>query len=217
VGKKFDEQFVDIERLAWYPWVGDKYKNVFIIGESNYDWNKQDSEDFLKSKKFTRNKIQQEIDHGSVNVYSNIEKAYLNKRDVTADERKIFWDQCAYMNLVQRVMSNSKEHPKREDFKEGWEVFWEVQKTLKPSLILVIGTTIKKIQTFRQMLIQKSITIISEKWSDNKNGNTYEILFHLDDSEMKNVVFLKHTGSYRYGGNWEQSAKFFHQLDITLP
>ena len=36
---KFDLEFDKIKELKWYPWVGKKYKNTIILGESHYEWN----------------------------------------------------------------------------------------------------------------------------------------------------------------------------------
>jgi len=211
--KSLDSKFDSINGLAWYPWISTEYKGTVVLGESNYGgWG---HDDWLESKDFTRNRIAGPALSGSADepLYRNLERAIYGKSDISAAEQKSFWNSVAYMNIVQRPMKTIEERPVREDFKNGWDLFWKANQILKAHTVIVIGTEPAKVQTFRQALTQQGITEISEEWSKEKNGSSYEYSFQLNKSELKHVVFIKHTSQFF---SWETCSRFLAKCEVNL-
>lgn len=219
MNKTFDELFDQINNLTWYPWVGENYSGLMILGESNYDkWDGIDakvSKDWLSSKDFTRNRIVGAAlkEHGEGDkIYRNLEKAVWGKAIITAEEREKLWNSSAFINMVQRPMSTNTERPQREDFREGWEIFGEISKILKPETVLVLGTTLQKIQTFRQFITKYKL-ISTEIESPKKNSRSTEINFNIQHESLRRITFLKHPSrSFK----WEISNEFLKLCDFRI-
>ncbi|MCG2759772.1 MAG: hypothetical protein L6407_00985, partial [Candidatus Delongbacteria bacterium] len=153
----------EIINLTWYPWVGKDFKNTIILGESHYDkWDDVDpvtSAAWLASKVFTRNRTAGPALNGNPKepYFRNFERAYFGASQIERNLANNLWHSVAHFNLVQKVMKDKNERPTREDYRTGWDVFWDVNKILNTENVIVFGTDLMKIQTFRQLLLKHKI------------------------------------------------------------
>jgi len=216
MNKSLDTQFDLVTGLSWYPWVTNSYKKIMILGESNYGGWEEDEEQklWLKSKEFTRNRIAGPASNGNPKepTFRNLERAIFNCSSIDQARRESFWNSVAYMNQVQRAMSTDKERPTRADYAMGWQVFEKVNSILQPEVVIVLGTEVNKVQTFRQYLNANNISVVKETWSDQKNGSGYEYAFEIDHPITKKVVFIKHTSQFF---SWQKCALFLNKVGVS--
>lgn len=212
--KKFDQ----IHFLKWYPWVGSAYSGILIVGESNFDgWKDVDSETsalWLADKNFTRNRMFGPAMNGdpTAKIYRNLERSVYGASSIELEKCQSFWNRAAYFNLVQRVMPTIEHRPDRSDYKQGWDVYWEIRKILKPRLSIILGTDLPKIQTFRQLLLKHEITNVTEVESSLPLGSrTHGLAFTIAGDSKDAIVFIKHPSSYF---SWENCNKFFSEIGI---
>lgn len=216
MNKSYDSKFEAIDGLAWYPWHTNSYAGITILGESCYGgWEKSEEErGWLKSKDFVRNRIAGPALNGQPDepIYRNLERAIFNRNHIDKTSREKFWNSVAFYNIVQRVMPTISARPTRKDFAEGWLIFDKVNSILNSNTVIVIGTQIEKVQTFRQYVNSTGKKIINEIWSDVKNGNGFEYAFELDHGTLSKVVFIKHTSKFF---SWEKCSGFLSKVDIS--
>ena len=147
--KTFDKELNKIIGLKYLPWIGKYYsqKKFLIVGDSHYDYDDGEDNEWLKDKSATRRFInlcglssQNDI-YEYIPILRNIEKSVYNCSQISHEKRKILWSSVSYFNLVQRLLGSrdSYDRPNDEDFDLGWEVFFKIVQILRPKYILKCG------------------------------------------------------------------------------
>jgi len=191
-----------IPKLKWYPWIGDKYfdlspeERILIMGESHYSLN-----DPIKIKHWDTNKEQTKNvildllkDSFTSQTHSRFHKLLFENDTLEARER--FYQYVGFINIVQRAMINYQknyiEKPRKQDFRDGWEVILSTLKVLRPRYVLCIG-----VQAANSFDSINDSDIESKKlhWFDKIN-NTYprKGIIKFKDGHECTFLFLKHMG-----------------------
>jgi hypothetical protein len=141
----YDNEFSTLQKLKWLPWVGKNYNrtNVLLIAESHYD----DADDggWLTRKDATRQMVNNQglnsdkPDFRGRKLFAGIEKAMLNKGNSTLEERNSLWNNVAFYNLVQELLSSLKQRPTERNYDDGWVNFLELAKVIKPRICIKYG------------------------------------------------------------------------------
>jgi hypothetical protein len=211
-----DKKFEEIQGLKWLPWIGNDYLNLenenrfLVIGESHYHDNTEQSIKKHNSKDFTKRVIREmaiDRDYYSTKIFQNLNRALFrnDKFDTT-----IFWNLSAFYNFIQRPMETNKGRPTYNDFYNGWKIFFEVIKEVKPKICLFIGTTAA--HSFVDAIKNTEFTTSGIKVKD-QISNTYAktaIIKDKDNNEIE-IVFIRHTSKMF---SWEKWNKF---LMKTIP
>jgi hypothetical protein len=148
---------------------------------------------------FTRNAVQQtQIEkHYKHLALDNFLKAMFG--NATINKEKL-WQEIAFYNFVQRTMDyssfngNKTEQPTNTDFDDGWKVFADVIKILKPTDCIFIG--VSAATSFERMMdalnIQRTERIYQDKINAAKPATTSVSI----DVLKTNISFIKHTSAY---------------------
>jgi|25_taG_2_1085351.scaffolds.fasta_scaffold05072_2 hypothetical protein len=193
----FDTDFEEIKKLQWFPWIGKNYsKNgLLILGESHYE----DGDEWQKGNKLTSRIITQkryENIKGKWDLHRNVEKTVLNTDEISEVQRRNFYDNISYFNLVQRLLdSRKRDHrPTDDDFDEGWEVFFDVIEILEPRFVLVLGKA-----SYGRLGFYLNNS--QENWIKEENdSNPNEKIFNLKKNDKRvKILFINHpSGSWGF-------------------
>lgn len=224
-----DSELKSISTLFCLPWVGLNYfkktNRLLIIGESQYaqgDTTADYQKDLARVKgiDFTRNAVLQTQmqNHYKHPALDNLLKALVGKTSINKEK---LWKEIAFYNFVQRVMDYSNfngkktEQPTIADFDEGWKVFVEVVKILKPTDCIFIG--VSAAMPFERMMDQLNVKR-TDRISHDKIGNTNPVSASIEiEGHLCRISFVKHSSAYFSPELWrpfleEQHSKVFNQL-----
>lgn len=208
----YDEHFAQIESLKWHPWIGRKYnqsnRKLLIVGESHYLRTKDDlqyKEKFEKSssnKSHTRCCIYESpiCKKWKNSTYRNISKLFLRTNKV---ESKLFWEQVAYHNFVQKIMDyRKKQRPKKSQFALSWKPFIDILDVINPTDCIFIGVSASN--TFNQEIMKLGVPHTKAKWL-KKVGNTYprKSTININGRDI-NILFVKHTSQFFSWDKWNK-------------
>lgn len=151
--ESFDNEFESVKGLTWFPWIGKNYidskRRIMIVAESHYV-NDKTTDEYIQKKELLNNRYcTREVVNECViyNDWSNCMFDNLqcclfglsNKKNIKSDS---LWNNLVFWNLIQRPMDyNGKERPRKDDFLQGWKVFLEIIRILKPTDCLFVGVT----------------------------------------------------------------------------
>lgn len=217
-----DSRLNKIPKLSWLPYLGTNYEEnnnrLLIIGESQYAQG-ETAEDYQKDFArvngidFTRNAVlQTQIqNHYKHPALDNLLKALLGNSSI--DKAKL-WKNIAFYNFVQRIMdyssfdSKKTEQPTITDFDEGWKVFVDIVKILKPTDCIFIG--VSAAMPFERMMDQLNIKR-SDRISHDKIGNTNPISASVEiEDHITNISFIRHSSAYFSPEDWKPFLRKQH-------
>ncbi len=228
-----DSELKSISTLSWIPWVGSSYftntNRLLIIGESQYAQGETAAEynedlDRVNEMDFTRNtvlqtQIQNHYKHATLD---NLLKALLGNGSINKEK---LWKEIAFYNFVQRVMDYSSfngkksEQPTIEDFDQGWKVFVELVKILKPTDCIFIG--VSAAIPFERMMDQLNIKR-TDRISHDKIGHTNPISATIEiDGHTTKITFVRHSSAYFSPEEWnpfleKQHGNFIQELKTRI-
>jgi hypothetical protein len=199
VTTKKDNDLSEIKNLKYLPWIGKnallKDEKILIIGESVYNWGKNEEEKKIAQTKLKKNDFARVVifEHG-VDTSSgkrrfarNIEKILGNEiKDSTS--RKLFWSEIFFHELVQRPLKNRKDRPTDDDYKIGAEVLVEIIKFIKLKKCIFLGTTWSKFASLKLNL--KKYYDVNEYHFPKMNNSKPKILDIVDLNSK--IYFIKH-------------------------
>ena len=203
--KSYDDAFSQIADLKWLPWVGENYNDnnirILVVGESHYHDNTQQTINSSHSTSFTR-EVVNDLAINSLNkrspFFQNFHLALLETNEFDSTK---FWNQVAFYNFIQKPMTTSMGRPPRQDFVDGWKVFFETIRILKPTLCIFVGTTAANY--YSNSIKSPFYKDFEIQWND-RIGNAYAKSTELYDESGNStkVVFIKHTSKYFNWMNW---------------
>ena len=187
--EQLDVQIDKIKMLKWYPWIGKDYNTskLLVIGESHYE----DGDGWqLGNKDAIRTIIQKRYhnEEGKWALYQNLEQILLDKQELSNDETQHVWNEIAYWNLVQKLLTSRKivDRPSFDDYVKGWRTFFALEKILMPSHCLVLGKA--SFSSFGYYLNN-----IEKRWKKTNEDFASRKAFDLTDGDSKmRIVFINH-------------------------
>lgn len=210
-----------ISTLSRLPWVGSEFfdaeKRLLIVGESHYAMGNTKAgyeEDLLRHEDpfFTR-KLIEETQIQNLYKYQlldNFWQALLQKQPNKSE----VWKHISFYNFIQRSMDYSsfdggkREQRNRVDFKNGWAVFAEVVKILKPTDCIFLG--LKASEGFGNLKADKTVTQFDYAYSPKIGNMTpLEGTFTLD-GQKTNVSFIQHCSSFFSPQSWNHFLQNRH-------
>lgn len=207
-----DKSFTDIKGLKWLPWIGgnfltlDTTERLFVVGESHYHDNTQQSIDKHNSPIFTREVIEElAIDryYYQTKIFQNFHRALF--RNDTFDTT-VFWNLVSFYNFIQRPMDTNKGRPHYDDFYNGWKSFFEIIKLTKPKTCLFIGTSAAN--SLADAIKDTGYFTDGVKWEDyisNAYAKTATIK-DIENNETK-FIFIRHTSQMFSWSKWNDYLK----------
>lgn len=151
----FDKQFEAIEKLSWLPWVGHEYENserrILIVAESHYvkGTNIESKKKETIDERLTTRQVVAECPADKAwqnNMFDNLHRCLFGVSNVGCLDGEKLWSNLAFYNFIQRPMdyngsASDKERPRDNDFYDGWQVFVEIVKIIRPTDCLFVGVT----------------------------------------------------------------------------
>ena len=205
----YDKQFETIEGLSWLPWVGHNYINskrrILIIAESHYV-NGEDIE--LKKKTLINDRLNTRMvvaecpigKEWSNPMFENLHRCLFGINNPTSVNTEEVWNNLVFYNFIQTPMNYNgneieKERPKEIDFYDGWRVFIEILKIIKPTDCLFVGVTASNY--FNQYMNEHGIEHTNVNFI-NIGSNTYGREFTISFEENKSIpiIGIQHTSKY---------------------
>ena len=202
--KKYDDRFKSIDGLTWLPWCGKNYdKNrILIVAESHYGGETEFEADgsAKPDKEFTRRFVSRHAD--GVNMWkmpNNLMRAVWDG-DCRVERRKVFWENVAFYNHVQKLMElATRQRPSDEDFENGWDVFPEVVKILKPDYCLFVG--LQAFKSFGDKMQEKGLSFEGKGFE--KINRVWPRRYTLTvDGHRTEITGIKHTSRYFSWKKW---------------
>lgn len=231
---EYDSLFSHIGELTWLPWVGKNYSNakrkILFVAESHYSKDNQEQIEVAKSNMkndlfLTREVVVEcPIDHyWQNNMFDNLHRCLTGTTDF--DTNKL-WNEIAFYNFVQKPMDYNgeqweKERPTKKDFLQGWRVFVEIVKILRPTDCIFIGVTASN--TFDQFMDFAQIKYTPVVWTEGQGayGRTFSLSM---DNYLLNCVSIKHASKYFSWEFWNsflwkycRNAMSFIQETLCVP
>ena len=218
----FEKELTKIENLKWLPWIGSQYQNernrVMVYGESFYVWEGEDeAEEILNNPVFPTNLIHNNVMrnnkeiNNNIRPHRNLERALFDKSRPSDEEIKRLWDHLSYNVIVQRSLPNLSSRPSFSDYVNGWKVFVDVIKVLKPNLCIFMG-----VEAFNALQTSSDTHgfEVTDRFQHEKVGNTYPRTAKIiqDDHETK-LIFIKHPSKYF---SWAKWSKFIDQESLSF-
>lgn len=200
----YDELFNEVDGLKWLPWVGSDYSEnrLLLVGESHYA--RDESKKVLFSKKHATVVTVEDVVKGiKWNLFENTHYALTGTNNV---DKKALWENVAFYNFIQRTMDTTKGRPTPTEFKDGWKVFFELLKIIKPTHCIFLGSSGAK---YLWPLIEKNNDIVfiknncSLNQRDRKIGRFLGKVAHLDFEDVKtDITFIRHPSSFFKKEKW---------------
>ena len=196
-----------IDNLTWEPHIGKNYNKLgkedrlLIVGESHYLAQNDQGIEEANNSNFTQITIGNFGYNSKNRFFTNIRKIVLGQK---ADNPSLLWDNCAFYNFIQRPMKDAKERPTKQDFIEGWNVFFELVKELQPSLVLFAGSTAANVlHDNKSTLMSADRNFERVKWI-YKIGRNYmkQVDFNFNGSESLQVVCTLHPSKCPNTKSW---------------
>jgi len=227
----FDPLFkkdMSLTGLAWFPWVGKDYNKtpgrMLIVGESHYakETDKKKTDDKLAKISANRYETRENVAEYPIEgsdagweknnpTFDNLHRSLLetdllNPRD--KDKRGLLWNQIGYYNLVQRPMDyGRRERPNPDDFINGWLVFSQLVKVLRPKTCIFIG--VEASNYFNQAMKDMGIEHTPIRWSESINGVYKRIGGSVTISGITTkLIFMRHSSQYF---SWDLWNKFLNE------
>jgi len=211
-----DSEFNFIDKLKWYPWVGENYQlsannKMLVIGESHYMWEEDGVEDIINSKYFTRNYIYDIVLRNLKNVkhvsktHRGFERAFYQVKDVNEIHANELWSNVCYQVLVQKTLSGIQERPDYIDFYEGWYVISQLHKYLKFDSCIVFG--VSSYQALFDMCKESNINIYHNDIKDPVGNVRAKIVKIELGGKPVEFIFIKHPGRYFSWMKWGSFLK----------
>lgn len=214
----FDKQFERIEGLTWLPWVGHNYMNserrVLVVAESHYVNGDSENIELLKDQtvedRLTTRGCVAECPIGNKwqnNMYDNLHRCLFGRSDLHGFDGETLWNNLAFYNFIQKPMDYTgdeceKERPLWSDFYDGWRIFLEVVKIIKPTDCLFVGVSASN--TFNQYMSDHNLEYSSVEHFDvnsNVNGRRHSIT--IGENTLQ-IVGIKHTSHHFSWEKWNQ-------------
>ena len=204
--QSFDEQFGQIAGLSWLPWVG------LILGESVYNWTPACAETQARiehPENLRRLHVSHALnDKSKARYVRNIERALFNKRRATTDERRHFWSNVTYHNLVLRMLPSLKHRPLYSDYREGWKVAFSLVAELNVDSVVVYGLEAEKRNAFNEVAESENIRCVSLK-ADAKIGRSKPRVVSVEiNGRTVRFIFIRHPSAYF---SWKKWAPYLRQ------
>jgi hypothetical protein len=202
----FDLALGDIVGINRLPWVGLNYSETFtktlILGESVYNW-KPDEPDFIEEISSSQHLRTLHVNHAmnpkrASGYVRNIERALSEKKNLSDDEKRGFWNKVIYHNLVARVMKNKKARPNYNDYLHGWALFERVLGVLSPDQVIVYGLEGKKIEALREHFGEN----VSIERAGKIGSNKPAIANILTSEKEIKLVFIRHPSAFFSWRKW---------------
>jgi len=212
----YDASYTEMlkENMNWLPFTGKQYPEIpvnnrlLILGESCYAW-KNNAVEISADENHIRENV-----YGHMNdsgFFANIVKTLVSKDRITKNDRRRFWEMASFQNLVTTPMATVKHRPSLDDYKKGWEVYWQVHGILQPAVCIVLGTEAAKIDSFLSVLRRKR-KLVDHKKELNlhfpKVGRYYAktLSFDVNGKNIK-FFFIKHPSSFFSWKVWNKFLK----------
>lgn len=211
IDESYDLYFDNVQNLTWYPWVGSSYKTaerkVLIVGESHYLGNdKNDDYDWhYRNQNGDRNLTRMCIREGMIDRSWGVIRTYDNIRLTLWGTNEVSdintWKNLSFINIVQRTMDGRiKEQPSWDDFKNGWEVLFDVIKVLKPQEIIFCGVAASNY--FNQIAPDYGLKYTELRRAEKLNG-TYSRTAEIKLADLTiPLTFIKHPASFFSWSTW---------------
>ncbi|QTN31172.1 hypothetical protein HZ994_02130 [Akkermansiaceae bacterium] len=204
-----DNSFEGIQGLSWLPWVGLKYstlpaqERLLIIGESHYaneneaSANHEKIGELMKNSRYTREIVGGalvKLENWTTPTLTNLHLLLHAHKPV---DRKVFWSNACFYNFVQRPMDYTRrERPGRKDFVDGWKVFTELSRVLRPSHCLFIGVGASNV--FNPAAKQMGIDFEPALWTEMVSGTWGRKAALGTNGNRIEMTFIQHAGAPRF-------------------
>jgi hypothetical protein len=203
----FDDQFLKIKELTWYPWIGLNYnesnKKILIVGDSHYHKNEKEKIERGSEKGYTRRIIN---DCPKSNLWKNQTFKNLNKLLNISSYPDNKWNSIAFYNFIQRTMNYSSRIPERPsdiDMEKGCIVFSEVLKTINPEICIFLG-----VSSF-EMIISffKKTGFSFTNINFRKINKVFPRVIELNVTKIIQIIFIKHPSKFFSWKKWQEFFK----------
>lgn len=209
---EIDAKLTNIKGLKWLPWIGDQYWNIdpqnrlLTVGESHYHDKTQQSIENHNSPTFTREVIEElaiERWYYGTKIFPNLHRAIFGNDIFNAEG---FWNLVSFYNFIQRPMVTNQGRPSYDDFYNGWKVFFEIIKELKPKTCLFIGTTAAN--SLAHAIQGTEFSTDGVKW-DEYISNAYAKTANISDKDNNEIqlIFIRHTSKMFSWSQWNEYLK----------
>ena len=205
----FDNSFAANPGLTWLPWVGSNFdelpqdSRLLIVGESHYTVKNEmparldELAKLMENPGYTREIVGGallKLENWTTPTLTNLHLVLHANKPV---DRKVFWSNACYYNLVQRPMDYSRrERPSSNDFVEGWKVFAEVAKALRPSHCLFIGIGASGV--FGHAAKQMGMSFEPARWAEKVSSTFVRKAALGADGDRIDLTFIQHAGAPRF-------------------
>ena len=225
-------QRITLNGLSWLPWVGNQYEKsidrLLIVGESHYTNAKDETsvaeskQSWSSNKHSTREVIAEypligyeagwKNNAGRANcpTFDNLHRMFLQTALLDSndkDKRSRFWREVAYYNFVQKMMDygadRPKERPDYNDFYNGWRLWIEVVKIIKPKYCVFLGVSASN--SFNQAMRDLGVEYRPVEWGEplNRVYLRKNAAIIIDGEEIK-IFFTQHPSNYLSWDLWHK-------------
>jgi len=214
---KLNSKFDEIKNLRYYPWIGNNYFNqknmrIAFVAESHY-YGGTDMKTLQHNKVLWENDKNTTIEvveeesikreYYGTKMFPNLHRTIIGNDEF--DTIKL-WSNLVFFNVVQRPMNYEiKERPQWKDFCDGWEVFIELNKILKPDICVIVG--LESSNSFEYIMQENKLQFQPIEKQEKINQCYPRKTAVVINNHLTKLIFIKHSSTYF---SWEQWNKYLY-------
>ncbi len=200
-----------LSKVKFLPWVGEKYgfngifgRKIMILGQSHYGACPAEDE-----KQFTNEVMKKYL--GSDKTVSSLRTFKVFERSLYGNktnrsERQSIWESLIFYNYVQKFVAESAGvAPKKKDYKESEEAFFQVLEEYKPEFVIVWGTSTWYNLPYTNW--EEGEKVIIDEY------NVFNGYYTLNNGHTVKMICVKHPS---YGYSWSFWNKVLNHFDLTV-
>lgn len=227
-GTEFDAAFGHVSGMTWLPWVGSRYgsrppgQRLLVVGESHYakpsspDQLAKVLQDHIDYKPYTRDVVSECLVHQDWpnRTLDTIPRLLFGTSSI---DRERVWSDTGYYNFVQRLMHYNREgqpeRPTWDDFVQGWQVFADIVRILRPSHCVFIGVAAANSFDYAVKALGHSHTPVQRtEYISRTQGRRATISL---DGHTTDLAFVQHLGKFFSWSQWHSYLRSHHPELMT--
>ncbi len=200
-----------LSKVNFLPWVGEKYdsngifgKKIMILGQSHYGHCSEEE------RMFTNNVLSGYLNSGEsvsseLRTFKVFERSLYGK-ETNLNDRRSIWESLIFYNYVQNSVGDSAGvAPKKKDYIESEDAFFQVLEKYRPEYVIVWGTS-------------TWYNLPCTKWQEGEKifvdgRDIFNGSYTLKDGSNVQMICVKHPS---YGYSWRFWNKVLSQFGLTV-
>ena len=224
INKSFDKELKGLKSsgLKYLPWIGKDFEKIrlLIVGHSDYKHDELTDTDENRTRELIKYDLTDAVNEQGP-LFLGLQKA-LGKND-TENDKLSLWNSCAFFNLSQKVLDSISSKRTWEDITDGWNLFFQISKVIKPEFCIFLGLDIATyienggLQTDETPIhgfLCKHVNDWKRDYTQISGNRPARLIMAGIDGQKLRMIFIKHPSDHFAASHWQdfiiEEAKYFN-------